>query len=325
MFLPETFAVALTMMVLGMFFWGAWPNTFKLTRNWRFELFYWDYAISIFLTSLLVGLTMGTMFGSPTFLENLGTAGSDAWFYAITAGFVWNCGNILLVAGVSLVGLAVAFPVAIGLALVFGVIGSYIVMPQGNALLLFTGVAFVFGAVGLNSVAYRFRSTTRQAVPIKGLWICLIAAVLFSAFGPLVGKALSAPDPLSPYGVTFLFTLGALISTVPVMGYFMRRPVEGQPLSWADYRKGTAGQHIAGWAGGFIWGLGTTLTFTAAGFVGIALAYAVGQANPLVAALAGVFVWQEFKGAPNKSRIALGVMFLFYIVGLLFLASSFEG
>lgn len=39
---------------------------------------------------------------------------------------------------------------------------------------------------------------------------------------------------------------------------------------------------------------------------GIALAYAIGPTNPLVAALWGVFVWHEFKGAPRRANVLLG-------------------
>src|SRR5712664_1755132 len=138
MFLPGSYQAALVMMLLGMFFWGSWPNTYKLTNGWRFELFYWDYALGIFLTSILVGVTMGTLSGgSQTFWQNLTSADHSAFLYAMSAGALWNLGNILLVAGLALVGLAVAFPVSIGLALVVGAIGSYIVTPRGNPALLF--------------------------------------------------------------------------------------------------------------------------------------------------------------------------------------------
>jgi len=323
-FQPQTFAVALTMMILSMFFWGIWPNTYKATRNWRFELFYWDYAFGMVAASALIGMTIGTLFGSPTFLENLASADRITWLYAFLAGFVWNCGNILLIGGVALVGLATAFPTGVGLALVLGSVASYAVMPQGKAGLLFTGVACVFVAVVLNSLAYRFYSGGQKKISAKGLWLCIGAGLLFSAFGPLVGKALSAPHPLSGYGVTLLFSVGALASTFPMMAYLMRRPVEGGPISWSDYRRGSPGQHLAGFAGALLWGLGTTLNFSAAEMVGVTLAYSIGFANPLVAALAGIFVWGEFKGAPTRSRVALAIMFIFYIAGLVFLAASFE-
>lgn len=325
MFLPGSYTTAVVMMFLGMFFWGSWPNTYKLTRNWRFELFYWDYALGIFLTSLLVGFTMGTLGGgSQTFWHNLLSADRSAWIYALLAGGLWNLGNILLVAGLAMVGLAVAFPVSIGLALVLGAIGSYLVTPRGNPILLFAGVGMVVIAVIVNSIAYRCAAPSRKKTPSSGLWICLASGILFSGFGPLLAKALSVAHPVSPYGASALFTLGALITTVPAMKYFMRHPVEGAPLSRADYQKGTTAEHAAGLLGGFVWGLGTTFTFVPMAMVGTALAYAIGQSNPLVAALWGVFVWKEFHAAPKKSRVLVGTMFALYVLGLLLLTLSFR-
>lgn len=326
MFLPSSYTLALIIMLSGMVFWGSWPNTFKLTRNWRIELYYWDYAFGIFLTSILIGLTLGTFFGPLTFLHNMATADRSAWLYALAAGGLWNCGNILMMIGVALVGLAVAFPLAIGFALVVGVVGSYLVMPRGNPLLLGIGVAMVFAAVLFNSLAYRAAAANRekQKTSKTGLILCLVAGVLFSGFGPLVGKSLSTTVPLSPYGVCFFFTLGALLTTIPMITYFMHHPVEGKPLALSNYLNGSAGEHTAGLLGGFIWGLGTTSTFVGANLVGIALAYAIGQANPLIAALWGVFVWHEFKGAPGKAKVLLAFMFFLYVGGLLVLAASFN-
>lgn len=326
MFLPGSYTAALVIMLCGMFFWGAWPNSYKLTRNWRFELFYWDYAIGIFLTSIVIGLTVGTFLGNaPTYLNNIAGADCSAWLYAIAAGALWNIGNVLLVMGVALVGMAVAFPLSIGLALVCGVIGSYVVMPRGNPAMLFTGVAMVFVAVILNSLAYRAKAVEqKKAVSKSGLMACVASGIFFSGFGPLVGKALSTARPLGPYGICTFFTFGALLTTVPMMMHFMRHPVEGAPLGLADYFEGTAKEHGAGLLGGFIWGLGTASTFVPAGMVGIALAYAIGQANPLIAALFGVFIWHEFKGAPRRANVLLGFMFLLYVVGLLTLALSFK-
>jgi glucose uptake protein len=326
MYLPGSYAVALLMMLGAMIFWGSWPNTYKLARNRRVELFYVDYALGIFLSSILIGLTLGTLFGPNTFVAQMFAADRSTWLYAALAGALWNCGNVLLTFGVALVGMAVAFPLSIGLALVVGVIGSYLVMPRGNTTLLCLGVAMVFAAIIVNSLAYRSATKAKSGhkASAAGILVCLLAGILFSGFGPLVGKALSSPRPLGPYGVTFFFTLGALISTLPLMTYFMRHPIEGAPLSWKDYRDGTGREHTAGLIGGFIWTLGTTFAFVPASMVGIALAYAIGQANPLVAALWGVFVWREFRTAPRRADILLGFMFVLYFGGLLLLASSFH-
>lgn len=324
MYLPTSHATALLMMLTGMILWGSWPNTFKLVKNWRVELFYLDYAFGIFLSSILIGLTMGTFFGGESFIPQLLAADHSSWLFACAAGALWNCGNILLMFGVSLVGLAVAFPLSIGLALIVGVIASYLVMPLGNPTLLFSGVAIVFVAIIFNSLAYRAASNRQQKPEPKGLLICLLAGVLFSGFGPLVGKAFSSPAPLGPYGVTFFFTLGAVISTLPLMTYFMLRPLRGTKLNWKIYREGTGEQHVFGVLGGFIWTLGTTFAFVPASKVGIALAYAIGQANPLIAALWGIFIWREFKGANRLTYALLGCMFALYVGGLLVLASSVQ-
>jgi glucose uptake protein len=324
MLLPSSYSVALVMMLFGMFCWGSWPNTCKLARGWRFELFYWDYAAGIFFTSILVGLTLGTFFGRQTFWQDLLAADGNALIYAGMAGALWNIGNILLVAGVSSVGLAVAFPVSIGMALVVGVVGSYLVAPRGNPVLLFVGVALVCSAVIVNSLAHRSAVVAKQEISRSGIWVCLASGVFFSGFGPLLAKSLTAPRPVAPYGMSVLFTFGALVTTVPLMTYFMRHPFSGKPVSGTDYMRGTSGEHAAGLFGGFVWGLGTTFTFVPMTMVGTALAYAIGQSNPLVAALWGVFVWHEFRGAPKRSQVLLAVMFVLYIAGLLLLTISFR-
>ena len=46
-----SFAVLLT--VVTMLCWGSWGNTQKLaTKEWPFQLFYWDYTFGIVLLSL---------------------------------------------------------------------------------------------------------------------------------------------------------------------------------------------------------------------------------------------------------------------------------
>jgi glucose uptake protein len=133
-----------------------------------------------------------------------------------------------------------------------GAIGSYLVTPRGNPTLLFAGAILVFVAVVVNSFAYRTAPASRPKVPKAGLWVCLLAGILFSGFGPLLANALSSSHPVSPYGVNILFTFGAPITTIPGIGYFMRHPVEGDPLSGADYRKGRVREHAAGLLGGFV-------------------------------------------------------------------------
>jgi glucose uptake protein len=321
MFIPESFITALMMMLGGMICWGSWPSIQKLA-NWRFELFYYDFATGIFAAGALIAVTLGTLFGSPTCWENLATADRTAIVLTLLSGVIWNIANVLLVNGIALVGMAVAFLMAIGSSLVLSTIGGYLVMPRGNPVLLAAGVAFILGAVIVNSLAYSSAATERKQGSRKGLIACLLAGVLISTVGPVVGNALSAKPQLGPYGITLLFTCAAFASTFPILYFFMRHPLEGSPTSAAGYRKGTIAQHAYGLSAGAVWTLGTALTWAAANQVGIALAMAIGQANPLVAAGWGVFMWHEFKGAPRSSKMLLVLMFALYVVGLMLLVSS---
>src|SRR4029077_9685774 len=119
MYQPEVYVVALAFMIASMVCWGSWANTMKLTAGYPFQLFYWDYVIGIVVGSLGWGLTLGSVGGGPlSFLNNIRQADEQHILFAIAGGAVFNVANLLLVAAIEIAGLAVAFPVGIGLALV---------------------------------------------------------------------------------------------------------------------------------------------------------------------------------------------------------------
>ena len=156
MFTPQTFGAALTMMIVTAFCWGSWANTYKGVKNYRFELFYWDYAIGIFLMSLIYAFTLGSSgHDASSFAYNVHTADLSNIGWALLAGVIFNLANLLLVAGIDLAGLATAFPVSIGIALVVGVILSYVQQPKGNLAMLSAGVICAFVAVVLDGKGLR--------------------------------------------------------------------------------------------------------------------------------------------------------------------------
>src|SRR5215467_3754709 len=126
MYQPEAYGIALLFMIGSMLCWGSWANTMKLTRGYAFQLFYWDYVLGVLLGSLVWGLSLGNAAGGETsFLVNIQHSDSLHVGYAIAAGVVFNVANLLLVAAIDIAGLAVAFPVGIGLALIVGVLLNY--------------------------------------------------------------------------------------------------------------------------------------------------------------------------------------------------------
>ncbi|MBP9055370.1 MAG: multidrug DMT transporter permease, partial [Saprospiraceae bacterium] len=143
MYIVDSYLLAIIFCVITMLCWGSWANTQKLVqKKWRFELFYWDYVIGIFLFSLILAMTMGSTGseGRP-FLEDLHQASSENLRGAFLGGIVFNLANILLTAAIAGAGMAVAFPIGIGLALVIGVIINYVLLPKGDPTMLFSGVA----------------------------------------------------------------------------------------------------------------------------------------------------------------------------------------
>jgi glucose uptake protein len=327
MFLPESYAAALVLMVVSMLCWGSWANTLKLCPRFRFQLFYWDYAAGLALAAVVWGLTAGSLAGPGLpLMADLARAPLSAVLWAAVGGVVFNIANLLLVAAIDIAGLAVAFPVGIGLALVVGAVSSYLVSPAGNPLLLFAGVALVVVAIVLDAAAYRQRDVDALATTTRGIVLSLVAGVLMGCFYPFVARALTSshgqPAP-GPYAVAVFFAIGLLISTVPANWFLMRRPLDGKaPVNGRTYWQAPLGWHLAGVLGGVIWSTGTVANFVASGahIVGPAVSYAFGQGATMVSACWGVFVWREFSSAPRRARQLLALMFFFFIAGLALVA-----
>src|ERR1700689_2879557 len=87
MYTPHSLGIALFMMITSAVCWGSWANTYKGVKNYRFELFYWDYAIGIFLISLILALTMGsTGNDASSFLNNVRSADTGNIGFTMGAG-----------------------------------------------------------------------------------------------------------------------------------------------------------------------------------------------------------------------------------------------
>jgi glucose uptake protein len=322
-FIPQTYQAALLLMILSMICWGSWANTLKLAPGFRFQLFYWDYVIGLAAGAVLWGLTAGSMGSSGVpFLNAVRRTPGEAIVYAICGGIIFNIANLLLVAAIDVAGLAVAFPVGIGLALIVGAVSSYLVHPAANPLLLFGGVALVTVAIILDAAAYRRREQNARATTTRGIVLSLVAGLLMGSFYPLVAHAMSVPGPgLSPgpYAVALFFALGVLLSTVPANLALMARPLDGKPpVSLNGYWSAPFGWHIAGWVGGAIWATGAIANFVASqtNLVGPAVSYSIGQGATMVSAFWGVFIWGEFSGSPPGAKLLLFYMFVFFLLGL---------
>ena len=327
MFIIEDYPAAVACCVITMLCWGSWANTQKLAAGtWRFELFYWDYVLGILIFSLILAFTLGSSgAGGRSFLADISQADGHNIGSAIIGGIIFNAANILLGAAIAIAGMAVAFPVGIGLALVIGIVVNYIANPVGSEGILAGGVVLIVIAILLNAFAYRRMQSAGKQTSTKGLLLAVIAGVLMGFFYKYVAGSMftnfDVPEvgKLSPYTAVVIFSIGILLSNFVFNTILMKRPFVGTPVSFGSYFKGGFKNHITGILGGSIWCLGMSFSIIASGKAGPAISYGLGQGATVIAALWGIFIWKEFKGAPKISNHLNTAMFVLFIIGIAFL------
>jgi glucose uptake protein len=321
---PETYVIALLFMLLSMLCWGSWANTVKLVPDYPFQLFYWDYVIGLVLAALAWAVSLGSLgpTGQPFFADFL-HADSTHILWAVVGGVIFNVANLLLVAAIDIAGLAVAFPVGIGIALVVGAICSYLISPNGNVFLLFGGIVLVLVAIVCDAVAYREREREKPVTSRRGVIISMISGLLMGSFYPFVAKAMSGDHAPGPYTVSVFFVIGVALCCIPVNYLLMRRPLDGKsPVAMRGYSQARFRSHLWGIIGGVIWCTGAVLNFVAsqAHIVGPAVSYSIGQGATMISAAWGVFVWREFSSASKRSKNFLVWMFILFLLGLIAVA-----
>jgi glucose uptake protein len=324
MYVVHSYPLAVVFCVLTMLCWGSWANSRKLaSKDWRFELFYWDYALGVLLLTLLLGLTLGSS-GSEgrSFAADLSQASAASIRSALLGGAIFNLANILLVAAIEIAGMAVAFPIGIGLALLIGVIVNYIAAPVGNGVLLALGVVLVTLAIVIDAIAYRRLTGSAAGVSTKGLLLSIACGVFMGMFYRFVAAAMYA-DPLHPdpgrmgsYAAVFVFAVGVFLSNFIWNTLAMKKPFVGTPVRFVDYFRAPLGTHLSGILGGIIWGLGMSFNLIASARAGFAISYGLGQGATMVAAFWGVFIWREFRTAPPGTPKLLAAMFACFLSGL---------
>ncbi len=316
--------------------WGSWANTLKLAGSkWRFEHYYFDFSFGVLLISVAAALTFGSMGDELSFFDNLMIAGKRQMAWAVLGGCVFNLANMLLVAAIGIAGMSVAFPIAIGLALIIGTFVNYLMQQTGNPYLIAAGVLLVLVAIVFDAMAYRAKAAhevagqtgnQRKQVPsstFKGIAVSVISGVLMGMFYPLVirSKAAGSEIGLGPYTITVMFAVGVFVSTFVYNLYFLNLPVYGEPAGFGGYFKGTLGQHFLGLAGGLTWGAGAVFNFVA-GFatgpaqIGPAVSYALGQGATMISVLWGLLLWREFADAGKQAMLYIYLMLGLFAVGL---------
>jgi len=300
MYVVNSLPLAILFCIVTMLGWGSWANTQKLAgkEKWPFELFYWDYAIGVFVFSIIFAAVLGGGFSIV----------AAATIPALISGAIFNLANLLLVVGIDAAGMSVAFPVGVGLALVIGTVESYLEEPKGNPSFLFAGVALIVFAMIMSGAATQTVGKNRG----RGLIFSAIAGCIMGFFYPQLMRAIG-PGKLTPYIALVFFGVGVLLSNFIVNSVFMKTG----GVTYADYFRGGAKLHLIGILGGCIWMVALCLNVIASNVAGPAISYALGQGATLIAAIWGVFIWRE-KG----NILYTTLMFIGYASGLILIGAA---
>src|SRR5471032_2201574 len=168
MILPQTYTATMILMVLSMLCMAVWVSAWRLDGNWRFEVFYFDFAFGLLIASIIYAFTVGDLgYDGFTFLDDLQHAGKRQWVFCLAAGMIFNLANMLLVAAVSVGGMVAAFPMTMGTALILGTAVGFASTRAANAMMLLLGCAMLLTAVVVNAMAYRLLAVQRHEVQAR--------------------------------------------------------------------------------------------------------------------------------------------------------------
>lgn len=322
MYVPQTYLTALVLMLTSMVCWGSWPNFLKKLPGWRLEYFYIDYTLGFLVTALLFGMFIGPGDGLG-FFEVMSQAAGREMTFALVGGFIWNIGNILLLNGIVIAGLAVAFPIAAIPAIVLGIGAAYWLQPIGNPVALATSAIILLIAAQATAMAYRRLGHVATGDKTKGIVISLVSGFLIGFFPPFVTAAISGPDALDAYTVSAWYMIGASAATLIAIPMLIRRPLVGEPGEVGGYARGPAMWHVLGLLAGAVWCSGTVFNFISAGMVGVAISVGIGSGAPMVGALWGVFVWGEFSKGSASAQAFIAAALILYAVGVAIMAIAY--
>ena len=331
MFIIDNYPLAVFFCVITMLCWGSWANTQKMaSQEWPFQLFYWDYSLGILIITLILALTLGSIGDEGrNFIVDLKQADLHNLNSAFLGGIIFNFANLLLVTAIEIAGMAIAFPIGIGIALVLGVFTNYLIQPEGDPFVLFCGVMLVTFAIIIDGIAYKKILQNTEEKPIKGILFSAAAGIAMGFFYKYVATSITSdfvsPETgkLTPYSALVIFSLGILFSSLLFNTLIMYFPFYGKRVSFRDYfTMGTLKLHFIGILGGVIWGIGMSFNIIASEQAGPAIAYGLGQGATLVAAIWGVFIWNELKELPKKHNWLIPSMFFLFISGLATIIAS---
>jgi glucose uptake protein len=339
MLLPSGHLVLMALALLACFCWGIWPNLIKAAGpRWRFELFYFDFAVGAVAAALLAAFTLGTFGSDLTFSDRLLIAGRSSQAVAFGSGAIFSLGNMLLVAAVSLAGIAMVVPLSLGIGMVVASCVDFYFNPQGNWMLAVAGVVLIAAGVILNAAALRARDREQSTSPGakvrkrtsgKAIFICAFAGLVWGIAYPIFERVAPGDLGLGPYGALVLVAAGVAVSTFFFNIYFMNIRMVGEQIKLKAYFRGTPKQHFSGFAGGALWAAGALCCYLGATAspafgAGPLFSLVIAASGALLCVVWGALFWKEFAGIGATTRRFIGAYTALLLIGFILLGMAYR-
>ncbi len=307
------------LLLTAFFLWGFWANTIKMGRGIRFEFYYLDFLVGIFLVNLLLLLFFGERCKE---ISSLIQKDPRFVILSIVSGVLFNVATFFLVAGISLISLSYSYLLCFGTALIIDTLARFAINHFNNILFLFVGILLVF--FSLSWIRIAFQKKENQIFLIKKLsYFLIIGGVLMGLFHPILVTSITllATENIPSFLGYFFFSLGVLSCNLLMYPFFMKKPIFGHSLENVSFLKMPFKSHIWGGIGGVLWAFGFYLNLLTHEVAGYALFFGVHEASILMAFLWGILFWKEISiSSPLYKYVALS--FLSYFLGALILGSS---
>jgi L-rhamnose-H+ transport protein len=316
----EDLAIGLVLVLAAGLLQGSFMVPMTLTRRWK-----WEHGWAFF--SLLGMLLFNWALAAGTMPDLLGayraTPSSDLWMLTLF-GLLWGAGAILFGLGMDKLGMAVGYPIIMGLILSLGAIIPLSLqhpdrLVSWTGLLLLAGMAVTIAGILLCSMAAAAKGTgSSEQGHSSGLSAGLVIAVLAGVFSCLPNVGMNHAERLKAAAVqlgaaesmagnaawALLFTAGFAVNAAYCVALMLRRGNLRQAGN--DFLRNFAWIALmaALWIGSFyLYGMGAARMGKWGGIVGwpifISLAIVVGNLWGLSRG--------EWRGADARARARLNV------------------
>ncbi len=337
MILPGSYLYSLMLLTLGFLLIGSWACTYKaVSGKWRWELYYFDFAVGAAIVAVALALTMGSFgFDGFSFTDDLRLAGKRQDVFAFGSGVMFNLGNMLILGAMSLTAMSVALPIGMSVGIIVETLADLVINRASSAVFTVAGALALVGAVILLAMAWHEfamarlmelvkqgkTKSTRRKISMRGILLSVIGGVFLGGSQPFLIVARVENIGLGPYSVGFIFALGMLFSTFVLNLFFINLPVAGEPVDVVEYFRAKAQMHFPGLLGGALFMAGTEANLVVARVEGAAqvtslVGYSMMQAAILVAMLLGLGYWKELGGSGSKVRGQMGIAMFLIVAGI---------